>query len=146
MSSFTSKPIEYECRIKATIIFVFRGSWFWNNETRQKNNRAAKFSGRRFRSWFGTDPFIVSLIWEMMYMCEWYSKTTKANPSHLYWALQISWKNQTESEGTTNFDGVDEKTLRKWVWFYVTGISKLASDVVSLLIEWFNLKLLIILM
>ena len=47
------------------------------------NNRAAKFSGRRFRSWLSMDPFIVSLFWEMMYMCGWYSKTTKVNQSHL---------------------------------------------------------------
>ena len=101
----------------------------------KSNNRAAKFSSRRFRSWFGTDPFIVALIWEMLYMCGWLSKTTKANPSHLLWALHFMKNYETESEGAKNFDGVDEKTLRKWVWFYVTGISKLASDVVSLLIE-----------
>ena len=68
-------------------------------------------------------------------MCGWHSKTTKANPSHLLWALHFMKNYETESEGATNFDGVDEKTLRKWVWFYVTGISKLASDVVSLLIK-----------
>ena len=68
-------------------------------------------------------------------MCGWLSKTTKKNPSHLLWALHFMKNYETESEGATNFDCVDEKTLRKWVWFYVTGISKLASDVVSLLIK-----------
>ena len=65
-------------------------------------------------------------------------ETTKANPSHLLWALYFMKNYETKSEDVTNFDGVDEKTLRKWVWFYVKGISKLASNVVSLLIEWVN--------
>ena len=29
------------------------------------------------------------------------------------------------------YGGVDEKTVRKWVWFYVQGISELASKAVS---------------
>ena len=102
------------------------------------NNRSAIFSRRRFRSWFGTDPFIVSLIWEMLHMFGWHSKTTKANPFHLLWALNFMKNYETESECAIKFANVDEKTLRKWVWFYVTGISRLASNVVSLLIELIN--------
>ena len=89
-------------------------------------------SKRRFRYWFGTDAYIVSLIWEMLYMSGWmYSFLTKPNPIHLFWALNFLKNYETESVCASKFGGVDEKTLRKWVWFYIKGISSLASQVVS---------------
>ena len=97
----------------------------------KNKNRVLSFRTRRFRSWFGTDSFIVSLIWKMLHFSGWLSKTNKPNPFHLFWALNFLKNYETESVCAAKFDGVDEKTLRKWVWFYISGISQLASKVVS---------------
>ena len=67
----------------------------------------------------------------MLHFSGWLSKVNKANPFHLFWALKFLKNYETESVCAAKFDGVDEKTLRKWVWFYISGISQLASKVVS---------------
>ena len=60
-----------------------------------------------------------------------YSNLTKPNPIHLFWALNFLKNYETESVCASKFGGVDEKTLRKWVWIYIKGIASLASQVVS---------------
>ena len=98
----------------------------------KKNRKNVGFSGRRFRSWFGTDPLIVQLIWRMLYESRWLFKGYFAKPIHLLWSLHFLKNYETESENASIYGSVDEKTVRKWVWFYIQGISKLASKVVSL--------------
>ena len=85
---------------------------------------------RKFRSWFGTDPFIVSLVWFLLSQSGWIKKINEAKPLHLLWSLNFM-KNYSFEHTSSSLFHVDEKTFRKWVWFFVEGISTLASKVVS---------------
>ena len=98
---------------------------------RRSYKKNVGYSGRRFRSWFGTDPLIVHLIWKILYESCWLFKAYSVKPIHLLWSLHFLKNYETESENASIYGCVDEKTVRKWVWFYVQGISELASKVVS---------------
>ena len=75
----------------------------------EKNNGSAKFRDRHLCSYFGTDSFIVLLIWEILHIYGRISKSIKANPFHSLWFLNFMKNYKTESEGDAKFDSVDEK-------------------------------------
>lgn len=110
-------------------------------ETLKPSTRTRKNIGpyalRRFRGWFGTDPFIVSLVWGLLSQKGWIKKINGTKPIHLLWALNFL-KNYNVEHVSASLFGVDEKTLRKWVWFFVNGISTLASIVVSFICYCFE--------
>ena len=86
---------------------------------------------RRFRSWFGTDEFVVSLVWKKLDETGWLLKAISVKPVHLLWALNFLQVYAKEEVTAALFRSIDRKTLRKWVWFFVNGVASLAKKVVS---------------
>ena len=68
---------------------------------------------RRFKSFFGTIPEICSRIWNLL---EGHHHPS-SKPKHLLFSLHFLKCYDTE-ENNAKFFCVDEKTFRKWSWFY----------------------------
>lgn len=83
-------------------------------------------SSRRFHSSFGTSTEICSKIWNMIN-----PQRRGCLPEHLMWALLFLRVAGTESV-LSSYVGVDEKTWRKWVLYFVGCISQLKDKVVSI--------------
>ena len=86
---------------------------------------------RRWKSWFGVTPEIAAEVWCLLKV-DWTNNLTSPNPEHLLWALSLLKMYKKEAEHASEFR-VDEKTFRKWAFFYLEGIARLASKVVSAL-------------
>ena len=50
----------------------------------QEEKRGLSFSSRIFSFWFGTDSFIVDLIWKVIYFLVFLKKTNKVTPFHYF--------------------------------------------------------------
>jgi hypothetical protein len=85
----------------------------------------------RFRSIFGTVPFICSMLWEMVDPLV--TIDPKTRPFHLLWALLLMFSYSTEVQNGS-FVGTDDKTFRKWTHPWISKISDLSIDV----IKWEN--------
>ena len=94
-------------------------------------NSGVNVNRKRFVSWFGTDAFIVLIIWKFLFKSRWMECINQHKPEHLLWARNYMKTYATEANISSNFGGVDEKTIRKWVWFYICGIADLSCRVVS---------------
>ena len=81
-------------------------------------------SVRRFRSSFGTECETCALIWNLVR-----NKPRGCHQKHLLWALMFLKTASTNELLASNFD-CTEKTLRKWVWFFVKSISMMKRYVV----------------
>ena len=86
---------------------------------------------RRFKGWFGTDAFIVAIIWKNLFKIGWIAHVRSQNPVQLLLALSFMQTYATEDNMASLFGGIDKKNMRKLVWFYANGISEMASKVVS---------------
>ena len=75
------------------------------------------YQNRRFKGWFGTDAFIVAIIWKNLFKMSRMAHIRTPNPVHLLWALNFIQTYATEENMASLFGGVDEKNMRKWVWF-----------------------------
>ena len=97
----------------------------------RENSRAGQKSRmRRFKSWFGMEPVFASLVWRMLHESGRLKLAgKKADPRHLLWACMWLKGYFTEDVGAA-MAGVDEKTFREKVWFYVEAIARLDSMVV----------------
>lgn len=92
-----------------------------------------KVNHRRFKAWYGIDWKVMSVVWYLLRSIRWMKKLKrKPNPIHLLWALSFLKGYQKEEEHAADV-GKQEKTFRKWAWFYAEGIAKLVSRVVSFL-------------
>lgn len=78
-------------------------------------------SQRRFRSLFGISASACALLWSKLLSS---ATVSEAQPKHLLWALYFLRNYNTEHQNA-GFCGVDEKTLRRWVWYIVKDISRL---------------------
>lgn len=87
---------------------------------------------RRFVALFGVEPYVCALVWHELVASSWTAFTRCPKPEHLLWALLFLKCYPTEELLATQVGAVDEKTIRKWVWFYVEGIANLATKFVSL--------------
>jgi hypothetical protein len=90
-----------------------------------KRTLSASTERRKFRATFGTSPAICSLLWGMLLP----GTTRGAKPVHLLWGLMLLKLYNSES-AHCNIAGVDEKTFRKWSWFFIDAIAELSDDVV----------------
>ena len=99
-------------------------------------NRHQKISERtcrmRFAAWFCCTPEACSSCWNDL-------RTSKiddvrlsesADPKHFMIALKFMKSYDTEAALAGTFE-CDEKTVRKWVWFYIEKISALRNEKVS---------------
>ena len=80
-------------------------------------NNSSKMYIRRYRSILGISPEDTLIVWN------------KIDPSsselvHLLWALNFLTQYTVECNGAFIW-GCDEKTYRKWVWYFLDKISKL---------------------
>ena len=73
----------------------------------------------------------MSVVWYLLGRIGW-MKTLKRrpNPEHLLWALSFLKEYKKEADHAVDVDK-EEKTFRKWAWFYAEGIAKLVSRVVG---------------
>ena len=91
---------------------------------RAASREATTTNMRRFTSMLGASPKVVALLWMIA------GETTNASKlEHLLWALMFLKVYASEAVHAA-LAGVDEKTFRKWSWFWVKVISEL--DIVCL--------------
>ena len=85
----------------------------------------------RFKTWFGIDWNLMSVVWHLLWSIGWMARLKQqANPKHLLWTLLFLKEYKKEGDHAADFEA-EEKTVRKWVWFYAEGIAALVSRVVS---------------
>lgn len=85
---------------------------------KHSSKKSEKVGLRRFKCFFGVTPHTCSLIWSLL------SIPLESQPKHLLWSLYFLKQYDAESIRRTLFH-VDEKTIRKWTWIFVTLISDL---------------------
>lgn len=98
---------------------------------RREHSRAGKKTRkRRFTSWFGAEPVFVAITWRKLHESGWLDFAgRRPNPLHLLWTLNWMKSYSTEDIGA-GIAGVDEKTYREKVWFYLEGIARMDTTVV----------------
>jgi hypothetical protein len=98
----------------------------------RRNAYTTETSRRRFASWFGTEPLVCSILWKKLVHSGWFDHAGMrgTDPKHLLWTLLFLKCYATESVNSA-IVGVDEKTYRKWIWFYMEGMTQLHTHIVS---------------
>lgn len=102
---------------------------------RRENSRASrKTRMRRFVSWFGAEPVFLAIVWRKLHESGWLEFAgRRPKPVHLLWTFM--WlKGYNNEEVHASQAGVDEKTFREKVWFYVEGIARLDTTIVRLVL------------
>ena len=86
----------------------------------------------RFIAFFGMDPAYVAFTWCELVTSGWtqFSGSRGADPEHLLWCLHFLKTYGTE-QILADQVGADEKTFRRWAWFYAEGIANLDHKFVS---------------
>lgn len=79
-----------------------------------------KTEQRRFRALFGVSAELCADVWSRTAA----SRPPKSRPVHLLWALLFLKVYGSEQTHRT-ITGVDEKTFRKWSWFFIELIADL---------------------
>jgi hypothetical protein len=87
---------------------------------------------RRFVGMFGLEPIHCAVAWNELVLSGWTGRARYAKPVHLLWALHFLRVYPTEEVLAARV-GADEKTVRKWVWFYVNGIARLTLKIVCMM-------------
>ena len=95
---------------------------------RSDDTVSSNTSMRFFLTFFGTTPWVCSLLWAMLKPFETMPRGVK--PCHLLWALMFMKVYATETVHAS-IAGCDEKTFRKWSWIFVEGIAGLEASFVS---------------
>lgn len=90
--------------------------------------KSENVASRKFLSFFGTTPYVCSLLWAYLDPCN--TMLNSVQPVHLLWALMFMKIYATEAIHCSLAGGVDEKTFRKWSWEFVHAIANLESAVV----------------
>ena len=65
-----------------------------------------------------------------MLLDSWTKYTTDPKSIHLLWIFRFMKSYNSWDSHATEM-AVDSKTFRKWIWFYLEGVSKLMPKVVS---------------
>jgi hypothetical protein len=89
---------------------------------------------RRFRAWFGASATVAAKAWTLLTGVNGWERPAEAKEKFL-WALMLLKRYETEENLAASAGGVDEKTYRKWAWFFVDMLSYLEPDVVSVKFE-----------
>ena len=83
---------------------------------------------RRWRGSFGICPRVCAHLW--LALPHAIDAPRGVLPMHLLWALMFLREYMKEESLAKQCDGVDEQTIRKWVWIMVNAISLLEAKVV----------------
>lgn len=106
-------------------------SEFFENEARKilgmSKQVAKSVEYRRLRCHFGVSFKVCADVWERLDPDK--NMPTGAAPAHLLWACMFLKLYEPEHALQSRLQK-DEKTIRKWVWIFVNGISSLSGDVV----------------
>lgn len=86
---------------------------------------------RRFRSYFGVSVDVCTQAWQLL-LAQIGTLPKGALMVHLLWALMCMKLYTNETALASIAGGVDEKTFRKWSWFFIEELSYLETSVVSL--------------
>ena len=78
---------------------------------------------RRFLSHFGVSPFHCAVVW-LVSANNLMAKDPCVKPTHLLWTMNLLKTDDTENQLGGRWH-VDEKTLRKWVYFVLDELSNL---------------------
>ena len=108
-------------KLRATT-FLYHGQ----NIMQKKGGSSEK---RRFGAFFGVTPDICALVWNMVQ-----PQKEGVMPFHLLWCVMFLRVAGVESF-LSSVAGCDEKTWRKWIWYFVGRISKLRRKVVSFMVR-----------
>jgi len=93
-----------------------------------QGNMTNKRMKRRFNSSFGLEPELCKVVWDALIESSYVGSNPR--PKHFFWTLHFLKVYATE-ENNASHVGADEKTFRKWVWFYAECIANLERNVVS---------------
>lgn len=85
-----------------------------------------KADERRCIGSFGVSPTLCSILWNKVELVK-----EGVFPSHLLWSLLFLKIDDTQ-DFLCSITGSDEKTLRKWAWYFVKEIASLEAQVVSI--------------
>lgn len=98
-----------------------------------QNRRCEKTQKERFHAFFGASPYVCSLVWSYLVQAN-VALDDYCQPKHLLWTLLFLKTYSTESVLAVLI-GVDEKTVRKWVWYLIEELGDLYDDLVSRIIS-----------
>ena len=87
---------------------------------------------RRFKQTFGVPPRLVGIVWKDIARKGFLNHLgpKSLRPLHLLWAL-LFLRCYDKEETNASRAGCDEKTYRKWVWFYSKCVADLDEKYVS---------------
>ena len=88
-----------------------------------------QLNNRGFREAFGCSSRECSLAW-LLVADGWTDRPKQATKIRFLWALSLLKTYDTETN-MANSCGVDEKTFRKWAWFFIQELSFRIGDIVS---------------
>lgn len=91
-----------------------------NIYTKSSLTRSRFVALRRYKSFFGVNPTICSIVWTKLEK----DLPNGAHPKHLLWCLSFLKQYAVEHYRRSIFQS-DEKTIRKWTWIFVNLLANL---------------------
>ena len=98
--------------------------------------RRSRAFNERWTAHFHVEPEVCEDVWKRLEITEFDGVEEEGEPCHLLWAFLFLKTYATLSVLSSMCGGVDEDTISKWVWVFVSKISYLEFDVVSLFYLW----------
>ena len=96
----------------------------------RKKPRSVNTTKRVFKSLYGTHPEIICSVWNQLILNHLIENSDKNKLERLFLVFDFLKNYSVEHRCAVDF-GIDEKTYRKWVWFYLEKMSQLVKNVVS---------------
>jgi hypothetical protein len=126
-------PAHILARIVSPDDMMERGLELGGFSARQIEHAGLKLKYSRFKSWFGSQPVVYAQIWEDLLTTDIAEARIlpKDDLDYFLMALHFLKGYDTEGERSGNFQ-LNEKTLRKWTWYFVEKMAALKALKVSL--------------
>ena len=123
--------LEYDTSILIDLDIEFEqiGFIFKRGKSPVLHHNTPQLNDRRFRTAFGCCSQVCSLAW-LLVVDGWTNRPKQATKIRFLWALSLLKTYDTEANMASNC-GVDEKTFRKWAWFFIQELSFRIGDIVS---------------
>ena len=122
--------LEYDTSILIDLDIEFEqlGFIFKRGKSPVLHHNTPQLNDRRFRTAFGCCSRVCSLAW-LLVVDGWTNRPKQATKIWFLWALSLLKTYDTEANMASNC-GVDEKTFRKWAWFFIQELSFWIGDIV----------------
>lgn len=92
---------------------------------------STKVRNRRMIAWIGSTPEMLARVWYLLEEGFGGMLPRGATKERLLWALLLLKNYNSTEMNAAQCGGVDEKTFRKWAWWFLEELSFLESHVVS---------------